>query len=60
MCRDNATPTHPDTEGQHFIRKTLRRAGKQDLVAGGMVVVCPRCHIAFVVKDREVEVAVPA
>lgn len=39
--------------------KTLRRAGKQDLVAGEMVVVCPRCHVAFVVMDREVEVAAP-
>jgi hypothetical protein len=35
--------------------KTLRRAGKQDLAAGEMVVVCPKCHVAFVVKDREVE-----
>lgn len=25
--------------------------------AGEMVVVCPRCHAAFVVKDREVEIA---
>ena len=39
--------------------KTLRRAGKQDLVAGEMVVVCPRCHVAFVVKDKEVEVTAP-
>jgi hypothetical protein len=39
--------------------KTLRRAGKQDLVAGEMVVICPRCHVAFVVKDKEVEVTAP-
>ncbi|MFW9976311.1 MAG: hypothetical protein ACFFDQ_13650 [Candidatus Thorarchaeota archaeon] len=30
--------------------KTLRRAGKQDLAAGEMVVVCPQCHVAFVVQ----------
>ena len=23
MCRDNATPTRPDTEGDQFIGKTL-------------------------------------
>ncbi|MHA2351893.1 MAG: hypothetical protein ACXABX_02085 [Candidatus Thorarchaeota archaeon] len=39
--------------------KTLHRAGKQDLTAGQMVVVCPRCHVAYVVKDREIEVAAP-
>ncbi|MBY8997824.1 MAG: hypothetical protein KGD60_08825 [Candidatus Thorarchaeota archaeon] len=39
--------------------KTLRRARKQDPVAGEMVVVCPRCHVAFIVKDREVEVPAP-
>ncbi|MGD9396982.1 MAG: hypothetical protein PVJ05_11180 [Candidatus Thorarchaeota archaeon] len=38
--------------------KTLRRAGKQDLAAGEMV-VCPQCHVAFVVKDREIEVTAP-
>jgi len=31
-------------------------AGTQDLAAGEMVVACPRCHVAFVVKDREMEV----
>lgn len=36
--------------------KTLYKAGKQDLAAGEMVVVCPRCHVAFVAKDRELEV----
>jgi predicted Zn finger-like uncharacterized protein len=31
----------------------------QDLAAGEMVVVCPKCHVAFVVKDKEVEIAAP-
>jgi len=39
--------------------KTLRIASKQDLAAGEMVVVCPNCHVAFVVKDREVQVVTP-
>ncbi|MHA3963012.1 MAG: hypothetical protein AM325_005680 [Candidatus Thorarchaeota archaeon SMTZ1-45] len=38
--------------------QTLRKASKQDLAAGEMVVVCPRCHVAFVVKDKEMEIAV--
>ncbi|MFX1560319.1 MAG: hypothetical protein ACFFBL_07010 [Promethearchaeota archaeon] len=38
--------------------KTLHRASKQDLKAGEMVVVCPKCHVAFVVKDLEMEVSV--
>jgi hypothetical protein len=31
----------------------------QDLNAVEMVVVCPKCHVAFVVMDRELEVALP-
>lgn len=39
--------------------KTESRATNHDITEGEMVLICPACNVAYVVKDRVVEVPAP-
>ena len=39
--------------------KTESKAATHDIAEGEMVLICPACNVAYVVKDRVVEVVAP-